>query len=224
MPVRYTRKIQPTIVGGDLLAEQVDRLSQFIGDSACVMMPQANGWRIVDHGSGDDSLNREYFFGDFKGALTVDVGVDVKNVRGEGMVRCPYVLVSATCQDKRKVDAQVAEAEVVQSFEKTFSVIGSAVVGVLCLIVQISVLRVVSLKLTAVCFIVGFFLGGLVGFMIGEPISAFFGRKATLKTEDDHVGLGVARAEWSDFIDSIIDPIDTFSAQVEATPSSVIII
>ena len=223
MPVRYTRKLQPTLINDELLAERTDELSQFIVESARGRMPESNGWSVSCRDT-DDTLEHEYTFADFKGLIAFSHGVDLKSVQGEGMVRSPYVMISATCQDKRKVESQVAKAEVVQGFEKVFSVIGAAVLGILGLFVQITVLRVISWEVTIGCFIVGFFLGGLTGFMLGDPIRAFLGCKSNVKTEDDHIDLGVAREEWSHFIDSIVEPIENFSALAESTPSSPMII
>lgn len=218
MPVRYTRKLQPTLLSDEMLSERTDELSQFIVESAWGMMPESNGWSVTRHHT-DDILEHEYSYGDFKGLIAVSHGIDVKSVQGEGMVRSPYVMVSATCQDKRKVESQVAKAEVVQGFEKVFSVIGAGVLGILGLFVQIAILRVISWEVTIGGFVVGFFLGGLTGYLLGDPISTYLGRNSNVKTEDDHIDLGVAREEWGRFIDSIIEPIDDFSALSEATPS-----
>lgn len=223
MANRYTRNLKPDVLSVDPLAEHTDAFFTRVTGTARRLMSESNGWLLYEHDAGD-SLNHEYYFGDFKGTISLKRGVDLESVRGAGMVRTPYVLVSLTCQDSRKVNAQVAETQVVQRFEKVFSLIGSAVVGVLGLFVQIAVLRVISFEVTAGCFFVGFFLGGLIGYLLGEPISNYLGRGSRVKTEADHVDLGVARAEWSDFIEAMIEPVEAFSQAVERRPSTATII
>ncbi len=224
MPVRYTRKLKPTLLTGELLIKHSNELVGFIKESARCSMSESNGWTVHDSHEGDDLLNQEYGYGDFKGTLSVSSGVDLTSVRGEGMLRSPYLMISVTSQDKRKVDSQLAETEIVQGFEKIFSIIGSIAVGLVGVFFQVEILDVIFLEVTFGCFVVGFFLGGFIGYMFGEPISAFLTSKSKVKTEDDHVDLGVARGEWSYFIDSIIEPIEVFSKLVEETPSSVTII
>lgn len=186
-------------------------------------MAKQHGWTVSEYESAD-GVELECRYYDFKGVVSLTQGSDIHSVKGKGMVRSRYVLISTTCQDKRKVDALIVGNEIVSGFEKTFSYIGAAFVGVLGLMIQVVVLRVISLEVTAGCFIAGFFLGGLFGYLMGDRIAAYRNRNQTVTTFDGQVDMGVARADWSDFIKSIIEPVDTFALEVESKPSTATIL
>lgn len=219
MANRYTRKLTPSLLNEDEFGSESKHLFELITGSARSHMPDTHGW-VVDESQNEDGVEVEYFYGGFKGLIALRSGIDVNSIKGEGMVRSKFVLISLTCQDKRRVDAEQAEAEVVEGFEKTCSFIGAGLSLVLILIAQVSFIGVFSLRMTVLAVFVGFFFGGLVGYLMGDQISTLLGRKNRVVTFDDEVDLGVARADWSAFIDSMVEPIEVFSDATESVRST----
>lgn len=224
MPNRYTRKLKPTLLSGDTLTLEARELFATITQLARQRLSSAHGWSLLEEADGDEGMIVECAYSDFRGTIELRAGADLMSVRGEGMLRTLYVLISLTCQDKRKVDAEIAEAKVEQGFEKVGSFIGAGVALILSLMFQVGFFRLVSLRVTAVFVFIGFFAGGMFGYLMGDQIADFLGRKSRVKTFDDQVDLGVARADWSDFIESVIEPIDAFAQSAEAVPSKSIVL
>lgn len=225
MALRYNRKIRPDILPiseiPPLTSEYFDRLRGLLA----AHLNAAHGWRITETGDGQlEAINA---------TLTCKVQFRLDSDMGADGVRFQYVQTALTSMNHRRAEADAAEVATTQGFQKTFAWIGAAVIGVPCFIISMilaSVVRSASvsmrmvLVITGVGLLVGWLGGGLIGYMMGSGLGGQIRQQKAKMTFDDEVDLGVARADWEQFVDAAIGPIEEFARTVESRPSAATIV
>ncbi len=213
MPFRYTRKIRPDQLPKEELEAGCHAL---FSDLFAIMksnLREEDGWQITDLNDSGAALAIN---GHFECQLSVILNRDLVNVRGQGMVPVDYIMLSATSKNAKRVSANSLEVEVTHSFQKTFSVIGCLVLGIAGLLVQVLILRRISIYLTIGLFFIGSLIGGLIGYMSGNFIGTGLSSRKGKMSFDEEVDVGVAKNDWERFIAAIGHPVDTFCAAAES--------
>ncbi|GHB92533.1 hypothetical protein [Cerasicoccus arenae] len=216
MAIRYTRKIIPDRLDEAQLEEDSSALYSLLHQGLIDHLLPEHGWQFVQTGPCAVQAKNATLSCNAQFRQDVDVLSSGERFR--------YIQISLSSMNHRRMEADIAEVSVTKGFEKTFGLIGAAVIGVLGFIGQALLIQRVNLLLTAGLFIIGWLGGGLVGYMLGSGLGSQVKKQKGNMSFDDEVDLGVAKADWEQYVDAMIAPIDTFCRKHESRPSQATIV